>query len=437
MGSAAYAELGTELEARGLRYVNTDVPTGVAYGDGRALVAARDPQVTVEGFGAADAAAFLGELDRFGAMADEIGTLLSSELMHPGAIAPIVKLGRRLGARDGLATAAFAVQSARDWLHATFEGPEPGLLYAPWVLHTGLEPSAAGGALQLLALAGGLHLGGMPVVEGGSARFVEAFERLIGDHGGTVRTGADVERIEVSDGRATGVVAGGERIEARRAVIASVTPTQLYGRLLDGARADGLDAATDQAARFRYGRGAMQIHPVTTTPSSSGTSWRSASTPTSAAFDVFTCLEHHWFEQFAIMPPRCRCSRRCAQRTRQPPLPRDLPHAAAAQPDGARGRDRARRHPARRPPRGRRRPRSRVAARSPPTSSSRRSVERYAGVPRHPAEVVDRGPLLVRGQVLPGQGSAGGAEAHAEAASADLPGRDERQVVRARRAQNG
>ena len=260
MGSAAYAELGTELEARGLRYVNTDVPTGVAFGDGRALVAARDPQVTAEGFGTADAAAFLGELDRFGAMADEIGTLLSSELHAPGAITPIVKLGRRLGARDGLATAAFAVQSARDWLHATFEGPEPGLLYAPWVLHTGLEPSAAGGALQLLALAGGLHLGGMPVVEGGSARFVEAFERLIGDHGGTVRTGADVERIEVSDGRATGVVAGGERIEARRAVIASVTPTQLYGRLLDGARADGLDAATDQAARFRYGRGAMQIH---------------------------------------------------------------------------------------------------------------------------------------------------------------------------------
>ena len=26
-------------------------------------------------------------------------------------------------------------------------------------------------------------------------------------------------------------------------------------------------------------------------------------------FDVFTCLEHDWFEQFAIMPTRSSCSR--------------------------------------------------------------------------------------------------------------------------------
>lgn len=268
MGSAAYAELGGELERRGLRYVNTDVPTGVAYGDGQALVAGREPGQTIEGFRPEDGAAFLSELERFGAMADVIGTLLSSELHAPQAIGQLVRLGRRLGVRDSLATSAFAVQSARDWLRSTFAGPEPGLLYAPWVLHTGLEPSAAGGALQLLALAGGLHMGGMPVVEGGSARFVTAFEQLIADHGGTVRTDVDVERITVSDGRATGVVtAGGEAVAARRAVIAGVTPTQLYGRLLSGAGAGPrLDEATRAAERFRYGRGAMQIHVALSEP---------------------------------------------------------------------------------------------------------------------------------------------------------------------------
>jgi phytoene dehydrogenase-like protein len=256
MGSAAYAELGAELEARGLRYRNTDAPTGVAFGDGEALVALRDPQRTAEGFRPEDGAAFLAELDRFGAMAEEVGTLLSSELHAPSAARPLLRLARR----DGLAAAGFAVQSARDWLRSTFAGPEPGLLYAPWVLHTGLEPSAAGGALQLVALAGGLHLGGMPVVEGGSANFVAAFERLIADHGGTVRTGVDVERIELTGGRATGVVAGGELIAARRAVVANVTPTQLYTRLLAGAQDRRLDEAVVQARRFRYGRGAMQIH---------------------------------------------------------------------------------------------------------------------------------------------------------------------------------
>jgi phytoene dehydrogenase-like protein len=69
----------------------------------------------------------------------------------------------------------------------------------------------------------------------------------------------DVERIVVRDGAAAGVVAGGEEVLARRAVIANVTPTQLYGRLLpDGAAPP--DAVRD-GLRYRFGRrSGMQIH---------------------------------------------------------------------------------------------------------------------------------------------------------------------------------
>jgi phytoene dehydrogenase-like protein len=56
----------------------------------------------------------------------------------------------------------------------------------------------------------------------------------------------------VEDGIARGVrTADGETVNVRRAVIANVTPTQLYGRLLG-------DAET--ARHFRYGRAEMQIH---------------------------------------------------------------------------------------------------------------------------------------------------------------------------------
>jgi phytoene dehydrogenase-like protein len=54
------------------------------------------------------------------------------------------------------------------------------------------------------------------------------------------------------------VLAGGETIAATRAVLASVTPTQLYGRLL--AAGDTPARVRESAARFRYGRGEMQIH---------------------------------------------------------------------------------------------------------------------------------------------------------------------------------
>jgi len=129
------------------------------------------------------------------------------------------------------------------------------------VLHTGLSPDGAGGGFQLLAIAGAVHQVGMPVVEGGSVGLVDAFVRLIEDSGGRVRTNAEVERVTVRDGRAAAVrIAGGETVEARRAVIANVTPTQLYGRLLadgDGAPA----AASAQARRFRFNaRAGTQIH---------------------------------------------------------------------------------------------------------------------------------------------------------------------------------
>jgi hypothetical protein len=74
-------------------------------------------------------------------------------------------------------------------------------------------------------------------VRGGSANFVRAFARLIEDHAGRLRTGAEVEEILVSDSRAVGVRIGEEVVMARRAVVANITPTQLYGRLLPGGTA--------------------------------------------------------------------------------------------------------------------------------------------------------------------------------------------------------
>src|SRR6185437_15935949 len=100
---------------------------------------------------------------------------------------------------------ARATASARAWLAPRFDGPELGDLLAPWVLHTGMTPDDAGSAFPMLALAGALHEPGLPVVRGGSAAFTDAFVRLIEDHGGAVRCGAEVERILVRGGRACGV----------------------------------------------------------------------------------------------------------------------------------------------------------------------------------------------------------------------------------------
>ena len=71
----------------------------------------------------------------------------------------------------------------------------------------------------------------MPVPKGGGARLADALVRLIEDNGGVCRTRPRSTSIVVRDGGADGVrTAAGETVEAERAVIANVTPTQLYGR---------------------------------------------------------------------------------------------------------------------------------------------------------------------------------------------------------------
>jgi phytoene dehydrogenase-like protein len=259
--SACWAELGDELRARGLHYVNAeDVVTATVRGDGSAVVAHRDPERMAGELAPADAAAYAEDVGALGSQMDVVGELLGTELHSPHALRLAGRLGRRLGVRDGLAFGARLTSSARGWLETRFEGREVPDLLAPWVLHTGLTPDDSGGGFQLLALAGGLHELGLPVVRGGSRGFVDAFVRLIEDHCGRVRCGAEVERIVTSGGRATGVVANGERTETRRAVIANTTPTQLYGRLLGGDAAVP-ERVAREAARFRFAdRAGTQIH---------------------------------------------------------------------------------------------------------------------------------------------------------------------------------
>jgi phytoene dehydrogenase-like protein len=260
MLSAAYAELGAELEQRGLRYCQTpEETTANVTDDGAVTLAYRDVARTAEGLAERDRVPYRQQMEGFGQLIQKLGPLLGCELHSPAAAKLALSLGRSLGTRRTLAFTSELASSARAWFESAFPGPEVGQLYAPWCLHTGMSPDAPGSGFQALAIAGSLHAVGLPVVAGGAANFVQAFVRLIEDHGGRVRTGSEVERILVRRGAAVGVIAAGQELRARRAVIANTTPTQLYGRLLAPDEVPAL--AAEQARRFRFSpRGGMQIH---------------------------------------------------------------------------------------------------------------------------------------------------------------------------------
>jgi phytoene dehydrogenase-like protein len=194
-----------------------------------------------------------------GAQAELVFGVLGTELWSRAGAGLGAKAYRRLGRRGLVTFGAELVQSSRDWLQQTFGSERTHGLLAPWVLHTGLGPDAAASGFMTRVIAFAIEAGGMPIPRGGGAKLVEALLQLIEDKGGTCRTAADVERVVVSEGRATGVrTSDGEVFTARRAVVCNVTPTQLYGRLLEPG--DVPAEVAEAGRRFRFGRSEMQIH---------------------------------------------------------------------------------------------------------------------------------------------------------------------------------
>ena len=237
MGSAAYAELAEPLAAHGLEYLNTEHPTGSLFPDGSAafLSTSLDENIAeLERHAAGDGAAWKRQFEEFMGSAELSFGVLSSELWSLQGLSLARSAYRKLGRRGLLAFGGGTLASARDWLEATFASDAARGLLAPWVLHTGLGPEQAVSGLHD---AGDRLRGAARRHAGAEGRRHPARRGARGDRArgrGELRTGADVQRILVSSNRATGVeLAGGEVVLADRAVIASVTPTQLYGRLLD------------------------------------------------------------------------------------------------------------------------------------------------------------------------------------------------------------
>ncbi|MFQ5983837.1 MAG: phytoene desaturase family protein, partial [Woeseiaceae bacterium] len=160
------------------------------------------------------------------------------------------------------ATAAFfgeAMQTCRTWLEGSFESDLLRALLAPWILHTGLGTESSFSGLMGRLIPFTLEQVGMPLVKGGSYRLVEAFEKIIVEHGGELHHSTEVSRIKTQNGKATGVeTADGAAFNADRAVICNVTPTQLYQELLDPEEVG--EDVLHQSRSYRYGRGDMQIH---------------------------------------------------------------------------------------------------------------------------------------------------------------------------------
>jgi len=260
--SPSYAELGEGLARHGLEYVNTDTPTASINSAHQSCVLTTSREKNVSNFNALHQ----GDGDRYAQTMQEMEVdaeftfaLLGSELIRFGTLKLLFKELWQRKFTGLLRFFGYAMSSSRDWLDKHFVSPKIHALFAPWILHTGLDTDAnfSGAMNRLIAFS--LEVAGMPIVKGGSSNLVSAFKGLIEEQGGVLLCNSHVQKIIVKRDRATGLVLeNGQIFKANSAVICNVTPNQLYGELLESCEVP--EQIQIEASEYRYGCADMQIH---------------------------------------------------------------------------------------------------------------------------------------------------------------------------------
>ena len=264
VGGPAHAELGDELAARGLEYLNTEHPTG----DGvsrRSSALPRDehrrrtprsssgtPRVTATPGARRWPASARRRSSSSACSARSSGRAPAPGLAPQGLPPARAARPRRLRRRGR----AVEPRLARDDVRV---GARRTGCSRPGFLHTGLGPDAAASGFMTRVIAFAIEAGGMPVPRGGGARLVDALVRLIEDHGGVCRTGADVERVLVRERasargpprRAATSSAAPRAVDLQRDADPALRTPARRRRRLCGRSQGGVDGSVSAARRCR------------------------------------------------------------------------------------------------------------------------------------------------------------------------------------------
>lgn len=236
------ADLG--LGAHGLEWVRPPAVATSLLGGGDALTLWRDPARTRDEI----ARHSRWDASRFADWADHLRTMarvLRVALDHPAPalhdltrrervrlLRPLARAAR-LGRRTVVELLRVAPLPARDLLDDWFQSDAlKGMLGTTALPGAGQGPSAMGGAFRMIYHAAGGDAHGFrssAFPKGGIGALSAALAAAARTHGAEIRTQAEVERILVKDGTATGVaLADGEEIPAG-CVVSGADPRRTFG----------------------------------------------------------------------------------------------------------------------------------------------------------------------------------------------------------------
>ena len=149
VGGPAYAELSADLDRLGVKYLNTEDPTGVICVDGSAILSTDANRNEIQFRELGDAESWNSVMSDFGGKAELAFGLLGTDFWRAQASRLGWKALRQLGRRGLLASGAELLEPAAPWADRSFNSPVTKALLVPWALHNGLGPDDASSRSRL------------------------------------------------------------------------------------------------------------------------------------------------------------------------------------------------------------------------------------------------------------------------------------------------
>ena len=258
LAAASPAIAALELEKHGLTWSHAPAVVGTPFAGGPWAMLHRDVDDTAAALDAVtpgDGEAWLrtyADWERIGEQV--VGALLSPfpPLRHGlGAALRLPRVG-------GMSFVRAMLSPARTFVDEMFRGQPAKMLVAGNSGHADIPVDAPGSGFfgWLLSMLAQQH--GFPVPAGGAGMLAEAMARRLRSRGGEIRLSTRADDVVVEGGRARAVrTEHGDEIRARRAVVADVAVTRLYGGLVSW---DDLPGSLHRRMRhFQWDPGTVKV----------------------------------------------------------------------------------------------------------------------------------------------------------------------------------
>jgi phytoene dehydrogenase-like protein len=236
-----------QLERHGLSMIEPAVHVFAPSLNGRALLLFADRAESarqIEKFSQADAgkySEFHSILERYAKVLSELLTLTPPCIDRPTGedLWHLLRAGRNLrglGKRDMMRLLRFGPMAVADFVAEFFETELlRAVIAARGIFGTAMGPWSAGTTAHLLlrAAADSHPAGSSAFPRGGMGALTQAMAAAAKEAGAEIRTGAEIQKILIKDGAATGVVlADGQEIAAKT-VISNADPRRTFLQLID------------------------------------------------------------------------------------------------------------------------------------------------------------------------------------------------------------